>query len=153
MNKRDEFLKIQKILRLSTIDKSNFPHITPVWYMFNDEKIYIGTNTKNQKIKNIEKNNHVSFCVDVGVNSPDIYGVMGQGIANIILEIPKVRTIAEKILLKYFKTLENKSAKELLEDTNCIIEIIPQKYSKWNYWLTNSSILSIVEFKISKLGR
>ncbi|MDA8720437.1 pyridoxamine 5'-phosphate oxidase family protein [Nitrosopumilus sp.] len=133
MNKRDEFLKIQKILRLSTIDKSNFPHITPVWYMFNDEKIYIGTNTKNQKIKNIEKNNHVSFCVDVGVNSPDIYGVMGQGIANIILEIPKVRTIAEKILLKYFKTLENKSAKELLEDTNCIIEIIPQKYSKWNY--------------------
>ena len=133
MNKRDEFLKIQKILRLSTIDKSNFPHITPVWYMFNDEKIYIGTNTKNQKIKNIEKNNHVSFCVDVGVNSPDIYGVMGQGIANIILEIPKVRTIAEKILLKYFKTLENKSAKELLEDTDCIIEIIPQKYSKWNY--------------------
>ena len=133
MNKRDEFLKIQKILRLSTIDKSNFPHITPVWYMFNDEKIYIGTNTKNQKIKNIEKNNHVSFCVDVGVNSPDIYGVMGQGIANIILELPKVRTIAEKILLKYFKTLENKSAKELLEDTNCIIEIIPQKYSKWNY--------------------
>ena len=133
MNKRDEFLKIQKILRLSTIDKNNFPHITPVWYMFNDEKIYIGTNTKNQKIKNIEKNNHVSFCVDVGVNSPDIYGVMGQGIANIILEIPKVRTIAEKILLKYFKTLENKSAKELLEDTNCIIEIIPQKYSKWSY--------------------
>ena len=133
MNKRDEFLKIQKILRLSTIDKSNFPHITPVWYMFNDEKIYIGTNTKNQKIKNIEKNNHVSFCVDVGVNSPDIYGVMGQGIANIILEIPKVRTIAEKILLKYFKTLENKSAKELLEDTDCVIEIIPQKYAKWNY--------------------
>ena len=133
MNKRDEFLKIQKILRLSTIDKSNFPHITPVWYIFNDEKIYIGTNTKNQKIKNIEKNNHVSFCIDVGVNSPDIYGVMGQGIANIILEIPKVRTIAEKILLKYFKTLENKSAKELLEDTDCVIEIIPQKYSKWNY--------------------
>ena len=133
MNKRDEFLKIQKILRLSTIDKSNFPHITPVWYIFNDEKIYIGTNTKNQKIKNIEKNNHVSFCVDVGVNSPDIYGVMGQGIANIILEIPKVRTIAEKILLKYFKTLENKSAKELLEDTDCVIEIIPQKYSEWSY--------------------
>ena len=42
---------------------------------------------------------------------------MGQGIANIILEIPKVKIIAKKILLKYFKTLENKSAKELLEDT------------------------------------
>ena len=133
MNKRDEFLKTQKILRLSTIDKNNFPHITPVWYIFSGKKIYIGTDTKSQKIKNLEKNNHVSFCADVGVNAPNIYGVMGQGIANIILEMPKAKKIAKKILLKYFKTLENKSAKELLEDTNCIIEIIPQKYSKWSY--------------------
>ena len=133
MNKKDEFLKTQKILRLSTIDKNNFPHITPVWYTYSGKKIYIGTNSKNQKIKNIQKNNHVSFCVDVGVNAPDIYGVMGQGIANIILEIPKVEKIAKKILLKYFKTLENKSAKQLLEDTDCIIEIIPEKFSTWNY--------------------
>jgi len=153
MNKRDEFLKTQKILRLSTIDKNNFPHITPVWYIFSGKKIYIGTDTKSQKIKNLEKNNHVSFCVDVGVNAPNIYGVMGQGIANIILEMPKAKKIAKKILLKYFKTLENKSAKELLEDTDCIIEIIPQKYSKWSYWLTNSSILFIAESNISRLGR
>ncbi len=133
MNKRDEFLKTQKILRLSTIDKNNFPHIAPVWYRYIGKKIYIGTNTKSQKIKNLQKNNHISFCVDVGVNSPDIYGVMGQGIANIILEMPKTKTIAKKILLKYFKTLENKSAKKLLDDTDCVIEIIPQKISVWDY--------------------
>ena len=133
MNKRDKFLKEQKILRLCTIDTNNFPHIVPVWFMFSEGKIYIGTDTKSQKIKNLKKNNHVSFCVDVGVNSPDIYGVMGQGIANIILEIPKMKTIAKKILLRYFKTLENKSAKQLLEDTDCVIEIIPEKFSTWNY--------------------
>ena len=58
MNKRDEFLKTQKILRLCTIDKKNFPHITPVWYRYSGKKIQIGTNTKSQKIKNIEKNNN-----------------------------------------------------------------------------------------------
>ena len=47
--------------------------------------------------------------------------------ANLILEKNKVKTIAKKILLRYFKTLENKSAKELLDDTDCIIEIIPDK--------------------------
>ena len=57
MNKRDEFLKTQKILRLSTIDKNNFPHITPVWYMYSGKKIYIGTDTKSQKIKNLQKRN------------------------------------------------------------------------------------------------
>ena len=133
MNKRDEFLKTQKILRLSTIDKNNFPHITPVWYIFSGRKIYIGTDTKSQKIKNLEKNNHVSFCVDVGVNAPDIYGIMSKGIANVIVEMPKTKTIAKKILLKYFKTLETKSAKQLLDDTDCIIEIIPEKFSIWSY--------------------
>ena len=58
---------------------------------------------------------------------------MGQGDANLILENNKVKTIAKKILLRYFKTLESKSAKELLDDTDCIIEIIPEKFSVWNF--------------------
>ncbi len=58
---------------------------------------------------------------------------MGQGDANLILENNKVKTIAKKILLRYFKSLENKSAKELLDDTDCIIEIIPEKFSVWNF--------------------
>ena len=133
MNKRDEFLKLQKVLHLSTIDKNKTPHIAPVWYLYSGKKIYIGTNTKTQKAKNAKSNKRVSFCVDIGINAPNIYGVMGQGNANLILEKNKVKIIAKKILLRYFKTLENKSAKELLDDTDCIIEIIPEKFSVWSY--------------------
>jgi nitroimidazol reductase NimA-like FMN-containing flavoprotein (pyridoxamine 5'-phosphate oxidase superfamily) len=133
MNKRDEFLKSQKVLRLATFGKNKTLHIVPVWYRYGGKKIYIGTNTKTQKAKNIKKNKHVAFCVDVGINAPDIYGVMGKGNANLILENNKVKTITKKILIRYFKTLENKSAKELLDDTDCIIEIIPEKFSVWNY--------------------
>ena len=122
MNKKDEFLKTQKILRLATVGKNKTPHIVPVWYRYSAKKFYIGTNTKTQKAKNTKKNHGVSFCIDTGINAPNIYGVMGQG-----------KTIAKKILLRYFKTLENKSAKELLEDTDCIIEIIPEKISVWSY--------------------
>jgi len=133
MNKRDEFLKSQKVLRLATIDKNNTPHIAPVWYLYSEKKIYIGTNTRTKKAKNAKTNKRVAFCVDVGINAPNIYGVMGQGNANLILENNKVKTIAKKILLRYFKTLKSKSAKELLDDTDCIIEIIPEKFSVWNF--------------------
>ncbi|MAY24264.1 MAG: pyridoxamine 5'-phosphate oxidase [Thaumarchaeota archaeon] len=133
MNKRDKFLKSQKVLRLATVGKNKTPHIAPVWYRYVGKKFYIGTNAKTQKAKNVKKNNKVSFCVDVGINAPNIFGVMGQGEANLILDKSKVKTIAKKILLQYFKTLKNKSAKELLDDTDCIIEIIPEKYSIWNY--------------------
>ncbi len=133
MNKRDEFLKSQKVLRLATIDKNKTPHIAPVWYMYSGKKIYIGTNTRTKKAQNAKRNKRVSFCVDECTNAPNIYGVMGQGDANLILENDKVKTIAKKILLRYFKTLKSKSAKELLDDTDCIIEIIPEKFSVWNF--------------------
>ena len=88
---------------------------------------------KTQKPKNIKVHKKVSFCVDTGVNAPNIFGVMGQGKAKLLKEKSTVRRIAKRILLRYFKTLENKSAKELLEDTDCIIEIMPKKFSNWKY--------------------
>ena len=129
----DEFLKEQKVLRLATVGKSKTPHIVPVWYRYSRKKFYIGTNTKTEKAKNVKKNNKVSCCVDVGINAPDIYGVLIKGNASLILENNKVKTIAKKILLRYFKSLDNKSARELLNDTDCIIEIIPEKFTVWNY--------------------
>jgi nitroimidazol reductase NimA-like FMN-containing flavoprotein (pyridoxamine 5'-phosphate oxidase superfamily) len=131
--KSNEFLKSQKILRLATIDSSGNPHIVPVWYMYVNEKFYIGTNTKTKKAKNIKKNSKVSFCVDIGIKSPGIFGVMGVGRARLILKIDKVEVLAKKILLKYFKNLENKSAQQLLNQTDCVIEIIPKKITNWEY--------------------
>jgi len=133
MTSQDNFLKTQKILRLATIDQKGTPHIIPVWYLYNQKKFYIGTNTRTEKAKNLKKNKRVSFCIDVGIHSPKIYGVMGKGNAKLILEKNKVSSIAKKILKRYFRTLENKSAKELLEDTDCIIEITPKKLSIWSF--------------------
>ena len=128
-----EFLRAQKILRLATIDGSNNPHIIPVWYEFRNKKFYVGTNTRTKKAKNIKMNPKVSFCVDVGVKSPNIFGVMGIGEARLILERKKVSFIAKRILKRYFRSLKVKSAQKLLDDTNCIIEILPRKTTVWRF--------------------
>ena len=133
MSKLIEFLKKEKILHLATIDEKDSPHIIPVWYLYSAKKIYIGTNTRTQKVKNIKVHKKVSFCIDVGINAPNIFGVMGKGTAKLLKEKSTVNKIAKKILLRYFKTLDNKSAKELLEDTNCIIEISPKEFTNWKY--------------------
>ena len=133
MNKRDEFLKSQRVLRLATINEDQTPHIVPVWYRYSGRDIYIGTNAKTRKARNVERNRHVSFCVDTGINAPDIYGVACKGDASLILKKDRVRTIAKRILSRYFETLEGISARELLEDTDCIIKIVPKKFSVWKY--------------------
>ena len=133
MSKQTEFLRKEKILHLATIDEKDSPHIVPVWYMYSAKKVYVGTNTKTQKAKNIKNNKKVSFCVDVGVNAPKIFGVMGKGTAKLLRDESTVNRIAKRILLRYFKTLDSKSARELLDDTDCIIEILPKEFTNWKY--------------------
>lgn len=129
---KETFLRKQKILHLATIDSRGIPHLVPVWYKYVGKKFYIGTNTKTTKAKNIMKNKKVCFCIDVGVWSP-IDGVMGTGKARIIKQQDEVKKIAGKILLRYFKSLNEKSARKLLDQTDCIIEITPTKVTSWHY--------------------
>ena len=130
--KQDKFLKSQKILRLATIDKRGMPHIVPVWYLYKRGIIYVGTNTFTKKAKNVKKNPKVSFCVDAGIRSP-IFGVMGRGVAKLILNKKIVSYITKKILLRYFKSLNNNSAQELLAQTDCILKITPKKITVWEF--------------------
>jgi general stress protein 26 len=129
---KEKFVKTQKVLRLATIDSKGMPHLVPVWYKYVGKKFYIGTNTKTAKARNISKNNKVCFCIDVGVWHP-IDGVMGIGKARLIKDEKIVKKIAGQILLRYFKSLKQKSAKDLLENTDCIIEITPVKVTSWHY--------------------
>lgn len=131
--RNEKFLRSQKILRLATIDGTGVPHIVPVWYMYWNDKFYVGTSTRTRKAKNIRKNSKVSFCVDVGIRSPDIIGVMGTGRAKLILEKKMVESFAKRILLRYFKNMKDKSAQQLFEQTDCIIQITPRKVTEWQY--------------------
>jgi general stress protein 26 len=108
------------------------PHIVPVWYLYKDGIFYVGTNTSTKKAKNVKKNSKVSFCVDSGIRSP-IFGVMGKGVAKLILNKKSVSSITKKILLRYFSSLNNNSAQELLVQTDCIIKITPKKITVWEF--------------------
>lgn len=131
MSRQDEFLESQKILRLSTILPDGTPHIVPVWYIYMDKKLYVGTNTTTTKAKNIARDGRVGFCIDEGVRSP-IYGVAGSGTADLISDPAEIKEIAVKILHRYMGTIDE-SGQEILDNTDCIIRITPTKTTEWSY--------------------
>ncbi len=133
MSTLDELLVEEKILHLATIDKKGIPHVVPVWFMYKKNSIFIGTNTKTRKAQNVARNDKVSFCIDRGVRAPYISGVMCKGDAKLIQKKLRVKELAEEILLRYFSSLEDESAQELLNDTNCIIKITPNHMKYWSY--------------------
>ena len=137
----DRFLESQHTMRLATIDsKDGAPHVVPVWYLYEDGVFYVGTHTRTAKAKNIASTGRAGFCIDVGVHSPDIFGVAGHGRAELVTA--DVAKMATRILSRYYDTIYDPAAQELLADTDCIISITPDKMTSWSYsWAATQTTL------------
>lgn len=107
----------------------------PVWYYFDNERIYFETGKDSKKVRNIRKRNNIYFCIDD--TNPPYKGVRGKGTAIISEDISRNIPIAEKIMIKYTGNLDNNMAKFLIDSIkkgeSIIIEIIPHFYATWDH--------------------
>lgn len=130
------FLSNSKLnVQLGTIDEKGDPNVHPTWYYFDNDRIYIETSKGSKKVQNIKRKNTVYFCIDD--ETVPYKGVRGKGSVEISDNVNKNLPIAEKIMIKYTGSLENKVAKFLLEAVkngqSVILEVTPHYYSTWDY--------------------
>lgn len=57
----EEILKEQKVGRIATLNPNGFPYITPVHYVYENNRIYIHGLLKGKKIDNIKTNPNICF--------------------------------------------------------------------------------------------
>lgn len=131
-----EFLTKSKLnLLLGTIDQKGQPNVHPVWYLYENGKLYLETSKTARKAQNVHKNNNVYFCIDD--EKVPYKGVRGKALAKTIEEIPEIIPKAEKIMIKYTGDLENNVAKFLLEGVkdgmSVLLELEPKYYATWDH--------------------
>jgi len=130
------FLSNEKLFaRIGSIDKNGDPNVHPVWYYFDNDKIYFETGRDSRKAQNIQKKSTIYFCIDD--STAPYKGVRGKGIATILQDENKSIQIAEKLLMKYIGNLEDKMAKFLINSVKSgeskVIEIDPQFFATWDH--------------------
>jgi general stress protein 26 len=129
-----EFLRIPELLvHLGTIDKNGEPDdVRPTWYYFDslNDRLYVGTNKKLSKmIRNLEKNNTISFCIDD--SRPDQYkGIRGKGDVSILEDVKYTAPIFENIAARYVQADED-YLRETRKGDYVILDIKPRYYSTW----------------------
>ncbi len=131
-----DFLSKSKLnLLLGTIDKSGEPNVHPVWYIYDNGKLYVETAKTAKKTKNIRNKNSVYFCVDD--ETIPYKGVRGKGTVRILEDIQANIPIAEKIMIKYTGNLENEVAKFLMDGVkngfSVLLEITPKYFATWDH--------------------
>ena len=130
------FLSSKKLFaRIGSIDKNGDPNVHPVWYYFDNDKIYFETGKDARKTQNIKKRSKIYFCIDD--DTAPYKGVRGKGVASILQDVNTSLSIVEKLVIKYTGSFDNKMAKFLFNSVksgeSVVIEIAPLFFATWDH--------------------
>lgn len=107
-----EILRDSHFAYLCTTDQSNQSHITPMFFVFDEETrdILVFTHTESKKIKNIRVNPKVCLTVDVRdpQNPFENIGVMVQGEAVVESPVDSFSIIEDEELMRIYKEFSKK---------------------------------------------
>lgn len=58
-----KFLGEANLMIVATVNPTGYPHLTPVWFKFEEGIFYFSTTTERTKSKNLAKNKRVGFAI------------------------------------------------------------------------------------------
>ena len=132
---RDFLVRARLNLQMGTVDEKGEPNIHPIWYIFENDKIYVATPKKSKKAKNALKARTVYFSIDD--EAFPYKGVKGKGVTKSLENIDANIRIAEKIITKYMGSIDNDLGKwiisEIRQGNGAVLEITPKFYSAWSF--------------------
>lgn len=95
-----EFLNGRHYATLATLNEDGSIHLTPVWYLFEDERFFVSTASSSRKVRNILARPLASLLVDSRRHQGDEVWVSSSGTAEIIRG-ERAGEIYSKILDRY----------------------------------------------------
>ena len=146
------FLRGRHIAVLTTINPDGTPLQTPLWYQYQDGVIYVRTNSKSWKCRNIRRDPRISLCVQD--ERPPYRGVTVTGTAEITPDRPELSAAMSRNYLGAiagFLYLRLRTRSQIEEDPDTILVIQPERKTGWDYrpqtplvgriWLTLKRLL------------
>jgi nitroimidazol reductase NimA-like FMN-containing flavoprotein (pyridoxamine 5'-phosphate oxidase superfamily) len=123
----------QRMAAFCTMDAGNRPHVVPVFFTYRNNKVYIHTDRKSQKICNLLKNPQITITVYLGEFGEEAVIIRGQAK---IVDADEFVTCTQDHIDKYHIQLDEQGRDALgipcFDNTfRCIIEITPERVLFW----------------------
>ncbi len=124
----EELLRKPILARVATVDEECKPHVTPVWFLYEEGCIYFSVQKRTVKARNIAKRPYVSVVIDE-VNVNGTMGVMMSGEVEVLEDIK----IFDRISEKYLGSADHPAVKALRSLPRIIVKLQPEKIASWKF--------------------
>lgn len=120
-------------MQIATIDEFNHPIIHPVWFHYQQEKLYFTTNQNARKISNIKSSSTVYF--NINFQDRPYKGVRGKATAKILNDIELAIDLTRQMSEKYLGDLSSSQAQFYLRNAprSLVIELSPKYMISWDF--------------------
>ena len=125
----DKYLSTPNIAHLVTLKEDGSPHVSPIWYKYQNGQLYIICNQLSVKAKNIENDSRVATSVATATE-PYKY-VLIEGTANCQPEDVEKTTLEISIHYQGGERGTQFANKILSSGRITVIRIIPHKIISW----------------------
>lgn len=85
----NEYLTTQRTCRVATVDKDGHPNVSPLWYLWHDDALWLYSLTRSQRWTNLMRDPKVAIVVDDGDSYLELRGVEIRGTAEAVGPTPR----------------------------------------------------------------
>ena len=127
----EQRLREEPIVWFTTVRPDGRPHTVPVWFLWDGETFLIFSQPGNLKIRNLQRNPHITHAPDGTKQGGDVVTVEGE--AELLSE-PSRNILAPAFGEKYASMIKTMGVdtEGLVEDYSQPIRIKPTKFIAWN---------------------
>lgn len=125
------FMEKERLASFATVASDGEPHVVPVFFTYENGKVYVQTDRKSVKVRNLLRNNKVAVAVYRGEEA-----VIFRGKGRIIEDQEEFTIRTQDHIVKYHLTLDENGKDSLgipLFDKSirCIVEITGEHTIFW----------------------
>jgi nitroimidazol reductase NimA-like FMN-containing flavoprotein (pyridoxamine 5'-phosphate oxidase superfamily) len=131
LNEVQRFMGTENLASFATVGSDGEPHVVPVFFTYENQRVYVQTDRKSVKVRNLQKNNKVAVAVYRGEEA-----VILRGKARIIEDHEEFTKRTQDHIAKYRLKLD-KNGKDsmgipLFDKTiRCVVEVTSKRIIFW----------------------
>lgn len=132
------FLETQSRVYLGLSTTSGYPHVSPIWFVILDRRLYMRAQDYKVKVKLVAESKRACCVIDEGDLYRELRGVIVWGTVRIVTEEELLGRVGEEFEKKYSRRQwrAEEMPKNWVEartgERKAIIELVPEHIDSWD---------------------